>query len=340
MYLVKLLLTSLLQCTFAFWRLPCYSRLGVYRIDPIVSPGKPSEHAHVLHGANGLHFNASYSDLIKSNCTTCAVRQDMSVYWTPPLMFEYPNKTTEIVPQTNGMTIYYFLFGQKIREFPDGFRMVAGDSKRRTSTIPVTDPPRSLWGFNEKQQDELEQRALGFNCLNYGGAQEGALERHTLPDKAFIDECPDGLRLELMFPSCWDGRVDSFNHKEHLKYPDLLMEGECPDGFMLRVPSLYYETIWDTARFRTSKGRFLLSNGDETGTSYHGDFLNGWKGHTLRDAIHSCTSRSGRIEECSIFHLQAESIADKCDLGVPAELQQENCLGPQIGLCGQIELST
>jgi hypothetical protein len=36
----------------AFWRLPCYSRLGVYRIDPIVSEGLPSQHAHTLHGAH------------------------------------------------------------------------------------------------------------------------------------------------------------------------------------------------------------------------------------------------------------------------------------------------
>jgi hypothetical protein len=36
----------------AFWRLPCYSRLGVYRIDPIVSKGLPSQHAHTLHGAH------------------------------------------------------------------------------------------------------------------------------------------------------------------------------------------------------------------------------------------------------------------------------------------------
>lgn len=34
----------------AFWRLPCYARLGVFRIDPIVSEGRPSQHAHTLHG--------------------------------------------------------------------------------------------------------------------------------------------------------------------------------------------------------------------------------------------------------------------------------------------------
>jgi hypothetical protein len=103
----------------AFWRLPCYSRLGVFRIDPIVSEGLPSQHAHTLHGAQSmsrislevrfliftldLNFSSSYESLVQSNCTTCAVLEDMSAYWTPPLMFFHVNGTIEIVPQIGGM---------------------------------------------------------------------------------------------------------------------------------------------------------------------------------------------------------------------------------------------
>jgi hypothetical protein len=103
----------------AFWRLPCYSRLGVYRIDPIVSKGLPSQHAHTLHGAHStlrvslegryliftldLNFSSSYEGLVQSNCTTCAVLEDMSAYWTPSLMFSHANGTIEIVPQIGGM---------------------------------------------------------------------------------------------------------------------------------------------------------------------------------------------------------------------------------------------
>jgi hypothetical protein len=106
----------------AFWRLPCYSRLGVYRIDPIVSEGLPSQHAHTLHGAHStfrmgldsrrliltldLDFSSSYEGLVQSNCTTCAVLEDMSAYWTPPLMFSHTNGTIEIVPQIGGMLMW------------------------------------------------------------------------------------------------------------------------------------------------------------------------------------------------------------------------------------------
>jgi hypothetical protein len=51
-------------------------------------------------------FSSTYNDLLLSSCTSCAVRQDMSAYWTPTLMFEHANGTTEIVPQVGGMLMY------------------------------------------------------------------------------------------------------------------------------------------------------------------------------------------------------------------------------------------
>lgn len=36
----------------AFWRMPCRSRTGLARIDPIISSGTVSEHAHAIHGGN------------------------------------------------------------------------------------------------------------------------------------------------------------------------------------------------------------------------------------------------------------------------------------------------
>lgn len=35
----------------AFWRLPCRGRAGVARIDPLMAPGKVSDHVHVVHGS-------------------------------------------------------------------------------------------------------------------------------------------------------------------------------------------------------------------------------------------------------------------------------------------------
>lgn len=148
--------------------------------------------------------------------------------------------------------------------------MIAGDSTRRNCTIggapcAFPDPPQSEWGT--LTQYELSERALGFNCLNYNTAPEGSLYRHFLPPKSYLDaNCLDGVRFELMFPSCWNGKdIDSANHKDHVAYPDLVMDGVCPDGFETKLPGLFYETIWNTYAFNGVDGQFVLANGDILG---------------------------------------------------------------------------
>lgn len=145
--------------------------------------------------------------------------------------------------------------------------MIAGDTKRREFNLPVPDPPKSEWTREDKTEEALRQKALGFNCLNYTkGTPEPTLFRHFLPDKAYLDaNCPNGVRLELMFPSCWNGELDSPDHMSHMAYPDLGITGACPEGFEKRVVSLLYETIWETYDFVGKPGQFVLADGDTTG---------------------------------------------------------------------------
>jgi hypothetical protein len=162
-----------------------------------------------------------------------------------------------------------------------------------------------------------------------------------------------------MFPSCWDGvSLDAPDHKSHVVYPDPVMGGVCPEKHKIRIPTLYYETIWATAAFRNTafrniSGTFVLSNGDSTGKfrpatvsqsnsgkghSYHGDFQNGWDIGVLQRAIKSCTNSTGIIEECTTFSLQSPSEASKCKISAPERVANEDCIGPRAGLCGNISL--
>lgn len=107
----------------SFWRLPCRGQAGVGRIDPIMSPGIVSPHVHVLYGSDGkmgdrpvsivpllsdgrfasaIDFDATGESLKASKCTSCAVTQDKSAYWTPTLNFVHANGTTVMVPQSGG----------------------------------------------------------------------------------------------------------------------------------------------------------------------------------------------------------------------------------------------
>lgn len=51
----------------------------------------------------GFHFEAKFDDVMSSECTSCAVKQDLSVYWTPALYFQHEDGQVELVKQVGGM---------------------------------------------------------------------------------------------------------------------------------------------------------------------------------------------------------------------------------------------
>ncbi|KAJ6130795.1 hypothetical protein N7512_003575 [Penicillium capsulatum] len=301
--------------TDAFWRMPCRGQTGFARMDPIVDPGKVSSHVHAVHGGGGFAMTSDTDSLRKSECTSCAVTQDKSAYWIPTLYFIHSNGTAEMVKEVGGMLAYYLLYGDKPKAFPKGFRMLAGDPFLRNFTWPVPDPPKSEWHGEQSSQRALAQKALGFNCMNYGKQQaEPSLGRHFMPNKTFLDEnCPDGLRLELQFPSCWNG-------KDHGQRRNM------PPGFETRLVSLFFENIFDTGSFKDYDGYFSLSNGDPTGYGYHGDFIFGWEDGVLEQAVEQCTDESGLVDKCKVFDLQPQSVMQQCKFEMPEELKDENVM--------------
>ncbi|KAI0851543.1 hypothetical protein F5Y00DRAFT_12222 [Daldinia vernicosa] len=320
----------------AFWRMECHGRTGLARIDPIMDAGVLSSHIHTAHGSSGFGLSATYDDLIQANCSSCAVKQDKSAYWTPALYFQdNETNTFEIVPQVGGMLAYYLLRGDNVTAFPAGFQMIAGSNYRRDYTVgdPLSpDPPQSDWAaLKQTSQSDLEQRAIGYNCMNYQKAAEGSLQRHFLPDKDWLDaNCPDGLRIELMFPSCWNGSITATDHKSHMAYPNLVGNGDCPDTHPKRLVTLFYETIWDTGnkQFKGRTGEFVVSNGDPTGFGYHGDFMTGWDVDFLQEAVDTCTNASGNIRDCDLFvnngPLQTDDEQNSCKFDVPSILALED----------------
>ncbi|KAK3308781.1 uncharacterized protein B0T15DRAFT_118402 [Chaetomium strumarium] len=338
---ISFLLLVLTSSAAAFWRMECRGSVGMARLDPMMNPGTASQHAHIIHGSSGFSSNPTYEDLSRGECTSCAVTQDKSAYWTPNLYFRHANGSFQAVNQVGGMLAYYFLNKDQknpdgaIRAFPNDFRMIAGDSTRRSYSVGglsylEADPDKSFWGrLGQINQKDLEQRALGFNCLNYQRAPEGSLARHYLPDKAYLDaNCPDGVRFEVSFPSCWNGKdLDSPDHRSHVAYPDLVLNGNCPEGFDVKIPGLFYETIWDTNAFNGMPGEFVISNGDVLGFGYHGDFISGWDAEFLQQAVDTCTNLSGRVQDCPLFSLQSEERQRSCKMRIPSFVASEKVAG-------------
>jgi len=103
----------------------------------------------------------------------------MSNYWTPLLYYQYPDGSFQDVTTAGGLVAYYLQRGDVPNyAFPQGFRMLAGNPKLRVGGT------------------SLAQQAINYVCLNFAS---GSTQTDSLPNY----NCPDGLRAQVVFPSCW-----------------------------------------------------------------------------------------------------------------------------------------
>ncbi|EJT97083.1 WSC-domain-containing protein [Dacryopinax primogenitus] len=287
----------------AFFRMGCGSSLVIERADPIVSPGKPSSHLHNIVGGNGFDFNMTYDDARASTCSTCEIVEDLSNYWVPTLHQQAANGSFIQVPLVSPMTVYYLQRynsnNTTLKAFPPGFRMLAGNPNLRSYT------------------DTLAQQAVSFVCLDYSGTSD---QTNVFPTK----NCPDGLRTQIFFPSCWDGvNLDSPDHMSHVAYPSGMDNGDCPITHPVRLVSIFYEVIWHIALFwpwPTDTPPFVLSCGDPTGTAFHGDFMNGWAEDVLQSAIDQCTNLSGLVSDCPVVTVRTSDQMNDC--AMPSRVEE------------------
>jgi hypothetical protein len=216
--------------------------------DPIVFPGKPgASHDHTFVGNQTTDAFSSFGSL-RSSGTTCRRAADTAAYWMPTL---YEGKTA-VLPI--GATIYYRRATlAEVRTFPNGLRMIAGDSKAMTPQSP---------------------RVTYWNC----GVAAG------VPPSSSVPTCPDVrgsfLRLHVRFPSCWDGKdLDSADHKSHMAYA---VRGACPAGYSTAAPAIEliyrYPTLGGPNVSLSSMGQF----------SAHADFFNAWNPGTLKRLVDGC----------------------------------------------------
>jgi hypothetical protein len=283
---------SLLSPATAYIRFSCANHVVEERADPVVSSGKVSAHAHKIVGGNGFGFEMTYEQARGSQCSSCPIKQDLSNYWTPKLYYQAQDGTFQSVPTVGdneqdlngGMTVYYQQRGPAandgtMKAFPEGFRMLAGDSSKRNSS----------GGF--------EAEAISFACLGSGKDETNELPNYN---------CPDGLRAQVYFPSCWDGvNRDSADHKSHMAYPasGAYNNGPCPASHPVQLISLFFEVLYDTNKFASqwygSSHPFVFANGDANGGGFHGDFVNGWEIETLKSIVETCTddSQFGSIDK-------------------------------------------
>lgn len=296
----------------AFWILT-HGPLTYDRLDPIVNPGEISTHVHSVIGGNAFKQTMDYATTQTSDCSTAPVQADKSSYWSPTLYHRSQNGTFSAIPVSFVQTYYLQRDGptqKKIVGFPEGLRMVAG-SATRTS-------------YNSSN---MEDRAINFVCLDYDSKTNDAGPQSTFPQRP----CKDGMRMQVNFPSCWDGvNLDSADHKSHMSYPIGAPDsGDCPKSHPVKTILLFNEYVYDVGKFDYEAGQdsWVLATGDPTGLAFHADFIMGWDPKVLDAAVEQCTGQLfGDLEKCSPFLASLDrSKASKCK---KEPLVEENALNP------------
>jgi hypothetical protein len=216
--------------------------------DPIVYPGQPgASHDHSFVGNTTTNAFSTLRTL-RAGSSTCRRGGETAAYWMPTLLLN-GQMVTPI-----GATIYYRRKTlARVRAFPAGFKMIAGD---RSSSSP---------------------QGMQITFWNCGAAA-------AVPSSTEVPMCPNtgaqSLRLHVNFPSCWDGAdLDSADHKSHVAYP---VRGACPASHPVAVPaiSLIY-------RYPITGGSGVtLSSGGRY--SAHADFFNAWRQGRLVSLVNNC----------------------------------------------------
>ncbi|EXJ91928.1 hypothetical protein A1O3_00478 [Capronia epimyces CBS 606.96] len=273
----------------AFWRMNCgLAQTG--RIDPIINPGAISGHVHILSGASNVNTTSDFDSLTAAACTSCSIQKDKSAYWTPLLYYQRANGSFVDVPN-DGTVVYYLGRGEDRRNiipFPPGLRMLSGNPSKRSY-----DNSTMTYGNSTYRARPVADR-VSFACINYAQATP------ETPNMATTD-CPNGLRAQIQFPSCWDGVNLYKPDQSHVAYMSQIDNGVCPPTHPNLLPHLFYEIYYFPTRLDTSDGgTFVFSQGDTTGYGFHGDFMNGWDAQILSDAIAQCINDvdSGNISDC------------------------------------------
>jgi hypothetical protein len=231
--------------------------------DPIVHHDHGSiSHQHDFFGATTTDSHST-SETLMAGETTCRSVADRSAYWAPQLRDAgRPVTPTEVVA-------YYRtpvgMDARHVEPLPNGLEMIAGDAEAASAQ----DPAVSSWSCGPAGR----KQPVPFYCPARGAA----------------------LQLNLVFPSCWDGRnLGSPDHRSHLA--TVVPAGgddrvACPDSHPVALPEVAVEVRYPPL---VDPGPFTLASGPVTGG--HGDVLVAWDQAHLAGEVTTCLTANRRCD--------------------------------------------
>ena len=287
---------------------------GIFRIncdfahssydDPIVFPGQAdAAHLHRFYGNTQVDENTTMESLYLEGESTCQGNLlNLSSYWVPSLLAPIYDQVTgerqldengdpawQVVPAVVGNDdvaheIFYYSAGvddlDSIQPIPVGLRMIAGNS--------MTQPG-----------EEQDSSVVRWHCQTWES------DDATNPQfSATIPACsePDRLRMDIFFPSCWDGEnLDSADHRSHMAYPERVNGvTQCPETHpvpLVRVtyhyafgvrPEFTHPVERSSQMWRIASDMYEVTEQQAGGLSLHADWFNGWHPSIMEAILENC----------------------------------------------------
>jgi len=266
---------------------------GHARSDPIINDSCTSSHVHTFYGPKVFHPSTTYEDLINTpnSQSTSPVNENKSLYWHPSF-YQVVGGTYNRVSNLDSSPYYRWdksvvsLYDQDankeypaVEAFPPGFRMIAASTDIGADGCGLDgecteDSMHAMFteGCNYSNNDEEQ-------CVSYDG-------QFVLPTQAYAF-----VGISLNMPTCWNGELDSVDHKSHMRYTlNGQVAGPCPSSHPRRVPQV--QLFVRITNYQG--GTYELADGK---TSFHVDFFNGWEPGVLQTIIDNCAPQEQEMGE-------------------------------------------
>ncbi|KAH7138795.1 secreted protein [Dendryphion nanum] len=264
------LFTALLTSGFVAQVAHAYTQVNVaspfmYKnIDPIVFPGQHSKsHLHSFFGSDAVTVNTKTSAELQKGCTNAENPNDLSVYWTPTLLYQKGNKW-EPVPVSR-FSAYYSLGDTKAEiAIPQNVQMVAGDATAQTPDA-VPEASHSEW-FCENDSAK---------ALDANGFPSSTCSTH-LQQLLYFPNCVNTETLETAYKA---GRPGNYK--------------ACPAG-MKSMPQLRFSIRYDLRKAVPNGWTGTAPVKLACGNAYcsHGDFINGWTEDAAQNMVEATSNKN------------------------------------------------
>lgn len=252
--------------------------------DAIIYPGQPgASHLHSYFGNTGANAFSTYASLRNTGQSTCqGDKLNRSAYWAPAIVLpdgRVVNPSTAVVYyKTDKVT------SDIIEDLPEELRYIAG-----------ADPNGVLTDFQLYGSNDVAFRYRpSWKCVAANGTE--STPRSTIPTVCVAGSKVSG---QVQFPWCWDGRLDSANHRAHVIFPPG-HDQVCPATHPRVLPRFTFTVEWpvlagdDVSTWRLSSDS-MPGMTHAPGTTLHADWFGAWEPSIARTWAQECLreQRSG-----------------------------------------------